>query len=124
MEEEEEEEEESIRSKLSKLLPGDIFHAQCPSGASLICVVEQMTKDTIDTRRITTQDHESFDLETGRTISDGPPCTIDSIAPLPIETLHVLLGLERKMRLRFEKLSREERDALVFVASFYPAHPL
>jgi hypothetical protein len=51
-------------------------------------------------------------------------CTIDSIAPLPVDIHNVMLGLDRKMRLRFEKLSREEKDALLFIADFYPSRPL
>lgn len=51
-------------------------------------------------------------------------CTIDSIAPLPVDIHSVLLGLERKMRLRFDKLNRAEKDAPLFVADFYPANQL
>ncbi len=114
------------RSKLSRLVPGDIFHATCPNKASLICLVESVTSDRIEARRVTTQDHETFDLCTGQTLSADPAmrCTIDSIAPLPVDIHNVMLGLDRKMRLRFEKLSREEKDALLFIADFYPSRPL
>lgn len=114
------------RSQLSRLLPGDIFHAVCPNKASLICLVEAITSDTIEARRITTQDHESFDLNTGHTLprDDEVLCTVDSIAPVPVDIHNILLGLDRKMRLRFDKLSQEEKDALRFVADFYPANPL
>jgi hypothetical protein len=47
-------------------------------------------------------------------------CTIDSIAPVDIH--NVFLGLDRKMRLRFDKLNRAEKDALLFIADFYPAN--
>ena len=111
------------REKLSRLLPGDIFHATCPNQASLICLVEAVGDDRIEARRVTTQDHVTFD-SAGRTLSDDPEvrCTIDSIAPLPVDIHNVLLGLDRKMRLRFDKLNRAEKDALLFIADFYPAN--
>jgi len=114
-----------VKSKLSRLVPGDIFHASCPGGASLICLVEAVTNDRIEARRVTTQCHETFDLNAGLVWdSREAKCAIDSIAPLPVAIHNVLLGLDRKMRLRFDKLSREEKDALLFVADFYPANPL
>ena len=114
------------RSKLSRLVPGDIFHAECPNGASLICFVEAITNDKIEARRVTTQDHVTFELSTGVSLPDDGEarCTIDSIAPLPVDIHNVMLGLDRKMRLRFEKPNRAEKDALLFVADFYPANPL
>ena len=113
-------------AKLSCLLPGDIFHAECPSGASLICLVEAITDGRIEARRVTTQDHVTFDLSTGLSLPDDGEarCVIDSIAPLPVDIHNVMLGLDRKMRLRFEKPDRAEKDALLFVADFYPANPL
>ena len=113
-------------SKLSHLVPGDILHAECPSGASLICLVEAITNGKIEARRVTTQDHVTFDLSTGLSLpNDGETrCTIDSIAPLPVDIHNVMLGLDRKMRLRFDKLDQAEKDALLFVADFYPANPL
>jgi hypothetical protein len=113
-------------AKLSRLLPGDIFHAECPSGASLICLVEAITDGRIEARRVTTQDHVTFELSTGLSLHDDGDarCVIDSIAPLPVDIHNIMLGLDRKMRLRFEKPDRAEKDALLFVADFYPAHPL
>ena len=113
------------KSKLGRLVPGDIFHASCPSKASLICLVEEISTNRIEARRVTTQDHVTFDLNTGHTFAPADVrCTIDSIAPLPVDIHNVMLGLDRKMRLRFEKLSRAEKDALLFIADFYPANPL
>ena len=113
-------------SKLSRLVPGDIFHAECPSGASLICLVEAIANEKIEARRVTTQDHVTFELSTGLSLPDDGEarCTIDSIAPLPVDIHNVMLGLDRKMRLRFDKLNQAEKDALLFVADFYPANPL
>jgi hypothetical protein len=116
-------------SVLSRLAVGDIFHASCPSRASFICLVESIAKDRIVSRRITTQERVDFELATGLTLpgSDEVRCRIDSIAPVPVGIHNVLLGLERKMRLcRGEKarLSNEEKDALKFVADFFPANPI
>jgi hypothetical protein len=113
-------------AKLSRLVPGDIFHAECPSGASLICLVEAIENGKIESRRVTTQDHVTFELSTGLSLPDDGEarCRIDSIAPLPVDIHNVVLGLDRKMRLRFEKPDRAEKDALLFVADFYPANPL
>jgi hypothetical protein len=113
-------------AKLSRLLPGDIFHAECPSGASLICLVVAITDGRIEARRVTTQDHVTFELSTGLSLPDDGEarCMIDSIAPLPVDIHNIMLGLDRKMRLRFQKPDGAEKDALLFVADFYPAHPL
>src|SRR6266852_4983256 len=113
---------------LSRLVVGDILHAKCPNGASLICLIEAVTDARIETRRITTQDHVEFDRRTGRTIGDEVPCTIDSIAPLPVHIHNVMLGLDRKMRLTIDpekyKLNHEEIEAMYFVNSYYPSNPL
>ena len=113
---------------LTRLLVGDIFHATCPNGASLICLVEAVTDDRILARRVTTQDNVEFDRSTGVTVGNEAPCTIDSIAPLPLEIHNVMLGLDRKMRLQRDpdkfKLNKEERQAILFVNEYYPANPL
>ena len=117
------------KSVLSRLTVGDIFHASCPNKASYICLVKAMAEDRIVSWRITTQEDVEFELATGFTLpfSEKPRCRIDSIAPLPATIHNIMLGLERKMRLcRGEKgqLSEEEKDALRFVADFYPANPI
>ncbi len=113
---------------LGRLLVGDIFHAICPNKASYICLVEAVTSDRIQARRVTTQEHVEFDRSTGLTTGGAVPCTIDFIAPLPVHVHNVMLGLDRKMRLernpeRF-KISEEEKEALHFMSSYYPANPL
>ena len=119
----------SWESILSRLAVGDIFHATCPSQASFICLVEAVADDRIVSRKITTQEHVDFELTTGLTLpaSDEVRCRIDFIAPLPVQIHNVMLGLERKMRLcRGEKvrLDEAEKDALRFVADFYPANAI
>lgn len=117
------------KSVLSQLDIGDIFHASCPSPASYICLVKAIAEDRIISRRITTQEDVDFDLTTGFTLpfSEKPRCRIDSITPLPPAIHNIMLGLERKMRLCSsdkKRLSDEEKDALKFVADFYPANPV
>ncbi|MCA0303204.1 MAG: hypothetical protein LCH95_12445 [Proteobacteria bacterium] len=112
-----------LRSKLSKLVPGDIIHGRHSAGPSLTCLVEAVEADRIETRRITTQRHITFDIETGVEI-DFPECRLDSIEPLPIDVHNVLLGLDRKMRVGRLPINKAEKDALLFLADFYRAHPL
>ena len=113
-----------LRPILCRLVPGDFIHARCPSGPTLICLVESVGFDRIETRCITTQERYVFDIDSGLTTDDGVLCTIDSIAPLPVDVHNVLLGLDRKMRLGEPPLSRAEIEALMFINRFYPAHPL
>lgn len=117
-------------SAISKLVVGDIFHAQCPSGASLICLVESVTDATIGARTVTHQLKVEFDRRTG--VENGghgeTSCNIDSITPLPPDIHNVMLGMDRKMRLEPDiakhKLNDEEKRALIFIASYYPSNPL
>jgi hypothetical protein len=114
-------------SAIGKLVVGDIFHAQCPNGASLICLVESVTDTTIDARTVTHQIKVKFDRGTGVENSETP-CAIDSIAPLPVDLHNVILGMDRKLRLEPDlmkhKLSDEEKRALISIASHYPSNPL
>ena len=113
---------------LGCLLVGDIFHAVCPNKASYICLVEAVTSDRIQARRVTTQEHVEFDRRTGLITDGDVPCTIDSIAPLPVHIHNVMLGLDRKMRLEGDperfKINEEEKQALYFLYTYYPWNPL
>ena len=77
---------------------------------------------------MTTQDNIEFDRSTGTILGSESLCTIDSIAPLPLEIHNVMLGLDRKMRLQRDpekfKLNKEEIQAIHFVNAYYPANPL
>jgi hypothetical protein len=116
------------KSALSHLVVGDIFHARARNGASFICLIEAVTGNKIEARRVTTQEHVEFDRSTGAILGDEAPCTIDSIAPLPLEIHNVMLGLDRKMRLQRDpekfKLNKEEIQAIYFVNEYYPSNPL
>jgi hypothetical protein len=124
------------KTALMSLRVGDIFHAESPNGASLICLVLSVTETDIEARRVTTQDHLTFDRQTGIKKSEKRTalCAIDSIAPLPEEIHKIMLFIDHKFRpgqglttdADFErlKLSNAEKKALNFVTSYYPSNPL
>ena len=87
------------KDQLARLVVGDIFHANTPVGASLICLVVSVTESTIHARTVTTQMQTEFDRQTGEGVwgDDRIPCTIDSTAPLPVEVHNVLLGLDEDL---------------------------
>ena len=122
------------KALLGKLDVGDIFHAEAPNGASLICLVLSVDQTTIQARRVTTQENLEFNRQTG-VAQDGD--VINSVAHLPIDIHNVFLGLDQKYRLlmgmdkkhRFEdperlKLTDAEKKALLFVGRHYASNPL
>lgn len=115
---------------LQTLVVGDIFHATCPNGASLICLVMSVTENAIHARTVTNQVYFQFDREIGiAKLGDEPVlCTISSVAPLPGEIHNVMLGIDRKFRLEQDlerfKLNDAEKRALVWVGSHYSSNPL
>lgn len=124
---------------LKKLAVGDIFHAEAPNGASLICLVLSVNETTIRARRINTQEKLEFDRKTGVKAGDtrAKPCVIDSVARLPAEIHDVFLQLDEKYKTlmamdeeeRFKDLDRlkltdAEKKALSFVHSHYSSNPL
>lgn len=126
-------------TSLAKLSVGDIFHAQAPNGASLICLVLSLDRGVIQARRITTQESLEFDRKTGVKLGDDRdvPCIIDSVAPLPPEIHGVFFKLDKKYQAlnrmdekeRFADLDRlkltdAEKGALLFVSSHYPSSQL
>ncbi|MDA3877126.1 MAG: hypothetical protein PF483_08555 [Halothiobacillus sp.] len=121
-----------VKMRLRELNPGDIVHAKPPWGASLICVITSIDNISIHTRVVTTQFEYSFGLSNGLSLPpESEDWGIDSIARLPEEIHNVMLGLDKKFQtLRLESfggesvLTEEERRALLFVADYYPRHPL
>jgi hypothetical protein len=113
---------------LGNLVVGDIFHAVAPKVASLICLVVSVTETALHTRRVTTRENLVFDRRTGVTVDELSPCTIDSVAPLPVDVYNVMLGIDRKSRLENDperiKLSDAEKKAFVFVTSHYASYPI
>jgi hypothetical protein len=113
---------------LNNLAVGDIFHAESPNGASLICLVMAVTKTRIQVRTVTTQTHLEFDRQTGIAEwgVERVPCVVNSVAPLPVDIHNVMLGLDRKMRLEQDperfKLNDAEKRALIFVDSHYSSN--
>ncbi len=115
------------RSALVKIVPGDIFHAEYPNGASCICLTTTVTAKVIRARRVTTQDDLEFHRDTG--VEHGSSevfSMIDSIEPLPADIREIILALDRKYRSSSDTyaLTEDEKRALKFIARFYPAHPL
>jgi hypothetical protein len=118
------------RAALDNLAVGDIFHAESPNGASLICLVVAVTKATIQARTVTTQEHLEFNRQTGIAEWGDEPvlCTVDSVAPLPADIYNVMLGIDRKFRREHEserlKLSDAEKRALLYADSHYSLNRL
>jgi hypothetical protein len=116
------------KSLLSKLNVGELFHAEAPNGASLLCLIVSIDKTHLRVRRITSQDDLIFDRQTGTT-EDGD--VIDSIARLPTEIHDALLELDLKYQ-KFDpekeperfRLTEAEKNALRFVGPYYSANPL
>jgi hypothetical protein len=123
---------DGIELRLRRLSLGDIIHADPPWGASLICLITSVDDISIHARAVTTQFEYSFGLSNGMILPpESEDWGIDSIARLPEEIHNVMLGLDKKFQtLRLENfsgesvLTEEERQALLFVADYYPRHPL
>lgn len=115
---------------LSKVNVGDIFHATSANGASLICLTTSVTETMIEARTVTTQMCLVFDRQTGVAAWGTLPvlCRIDSTAPLPPEIHEAMLRIDYKYRFKQSpegfKLLDAEKQALIFVASYYPSHSL
>lgn len=117
------------KTLLGSLIVGDVFHARSPRGAYLICLTVSVTETTIQARRVTTQEYFEFDRQTGiEKCADGPVSRIDSVAPLPLAVLNVILGIDRKYRLECDperhKLTDAEIKALVYAGPHYASNPL
>jgi len=108
---------------------GDIFLGQSQSGASLLCQARTIGETTIGAQRLFMSDVTfEFDRTTGLADSDGVPCRIYSVAPLPSDILQILLALDHRHRTSTEpgrgKLSDAEKRALSFIYNFYRENPI
>lgn len=118
------------KTALRSLSVGDVFHANSPNGASLICLVLSVTEKAIQSRTTTTQMYLEFDRQTGvaKWGDDSIICTIDSTAPLPVEVYKIILEIDQKFRLDRNlerlRLTDEEKRALLFVDSYYASNRL
>ena len=120
------------KAALNRLVVGDIFHATSAEEAPLVSLITSITDTTIHARTMTTQYSLKFDRQTGKGELKGEirtvRCTMDSIAPLPVDIHNVMLGLDRKSRLEWKeeriKLNEDEKRALLFLDSHYEANPL
>ena len=132
------------QTALRSLSVGDIFHAtDLNSGITRICLVTSLTDATIFSRTITTQDDLEFDRRSGGAEhvlhGDHYRYSVDSVAVLPADIQAALVGLDRRYheaaRRQDEdpnyewppevtRLTQAEKQALLFINSFYPANPL
>ena len=127
------------RALLANLSVGDIFHAECPNGASCVCLVLALDDIAIQARRVTTQENLKFNRETGveQVTDEQTPAVINSVAPLPVEIHDALLKLDQKYKAlmtmdeksRFTdperlRLTDAEKKALIFVNSHYSSNLL
>lgn len=80
---------------LQNLALGDIFHAQSPNGASLVCVVTALYQGAIYARRIHTQDNLKFDRKTGVEVANAKT-RIDCVAPFPPDIHKIFVEMDRK----------------------------
>jgi hypothetical protein len=117
------------KTVLSQLAVGDVIHAESPRAPSLICLVVSVTDTIIQARTVTGGKHFEFDRETGvAQCVDEAACTIDSVAPLPVEIHNVILGLDRKFRLEQDpgriRLNDAEKHALIYVDGHYSSNRL
>jgi hypothetical protein len=126
------------KSLLSTPRAGNIFHAQAPNGASLICLVTSISQDTIQARRVTSHETLEFDRVTGlEKVAEGEPvAVINSIKPLPPEVHDVFVALDRKygavhgkkevfeQNPEYFRLSKTEKDALLFIDTHYSSNLL
>ncbi len=129
------------KTLLGNLAVGDIFHASAPNGASLICLVMAVMETVVQARTITHQLHLEFDRTTG--VAEWNPakgwpgkghpdvwvqCTIDSVAPVPIDDHEVMLFVDRRERLTYRSgdadFSEVEKDCFIFIYSYYRENPL
>ncbi len=128
---------------LAKIAVSDIFRAKDAAGPVRICLTIRVTETTILARAVTTQDLIEFDRRTGtsehKAWGEIYNYVIDSVARLPEDIHEIMLSLDRKYRdseYKFaenpdweptpeeSRLTKEQIRGLLFVADFYPAHPL
>lgn len=115
---------------LKCLVVGDVFHANSPNGASLTCLITNVTHNSIFARVIMSQVELIFDTRSGAATRNGRSvvCTIDSIAPLPDEIRSAMLAIDKKFRTEkvreHLKLTDTEIEAVQFLKSHYLSNPL
>ncbi|WP_395713092.1 hypothetical protein [Reyranella sp.] len=118
-------------SVLQRIQEGDIFHAEADWGGSLICLALEVTDTTILGKTVTTQLFYLFERRSRVAHDeDGQAfASIDSTARLPDDILGMVMQIDRKFSRvdggeGFYRLTADEKRALLFIASFYPANPI
>src|SRR5208282_2609202 len=116
-------------TEIRNIAIGDIFLGQSTTGASLLCRAMTVGETTIGAQRLFMSDVTfEFDRTTGVADSEGVPCRIYSVAPLPPDIRQVLLALDHRHRTSTEpgraKLTDAEKRALKFIYGFYRENPI
>lgn len=116
---------------LQRIQVGDIFHAEGDWGGSLICLTLEVSDTTILGKTVTTQLFYRFERQSGVVRDENGEiiATIDSTERLPDDILDIVMQIDRKFgcvdgQEGSSKLTADEKRALLFVASFYPANPI
>ena len=118
------------KTLLGNLAVGDVFHAESPKAPNLICLVVSVTETTIQARTVTSGEYLEFDRQTGvaQWVDEAVSCTIDSVAPLPVDIHNVILGLDRQLRLeqdaRRVRFNDAEKQALIYLDAHYSSNRL
>jgi hypothetical protein len=118
------------KTLLGNLAVGDVFHAESPKAPNLICLVVSVTETTIQARTVTGGERFEFDRQTGvaQWVDEAVSCTIDSVAPLPVDIHNVILGLDRKLRLEQDarriSFNDAEKKALIYLDEHYSSNRL
>jgi hypothetical protein len=101
------------QAALKRIAVGDIFHAciRPDDGPSYICLALQVREDRIFARRMTIQSVHWFDRATGVEMYRENE---DQWAEDP----------DWEPPQGSSRLTPDQRRALIFIADFYPAHPL
>ncbi len=119
-------------SKLSALDVGDIVGATLTGGTTLPFLITHAGDTQLNVRAMTSQFPLTFDREKGEAteIDDGHErlWRIVSMQPLPLEYHHLMLALDRRMRLgsngETNPLDEGDRRALLNLEGHWAAHPI
>jgi hypothetical protein len=113
---------------LSRLEVGDLFCARSAKAPVLICLVTQILKESVVTRRVTCGSVITFNRTTGLEETQQNPAEIISVEPLPPDVHALMLRIDRRTRLQVDRsqfrLDDAEKRALRMLEDHYYSHRL